>query len=121
MSEKDSSENLKEETSYKDENEQEAEELGSNESDEEREQELEPVPMTRKRPEPKPPSQPVATEKPTAEVLKVCSCAHSEQQVSWLYAQKNLDCKPHVEDSHCCLPEKKKLHKSYVSCVLSSP
>lgn len=86
MSEKDSSENLKGETSHEDENEQEAEELGSSESDEEKEQELEPVPMTRKRPEPKPPSQPVATEKPAADTLKVCSCAHSEQQISCFMA-----------------------------------
>ncbi|NXS92053.1 F1142 protein, partial [Jacana jacana] len=71
MSEKDSGESLKEETSYEDENEQKAEDLGCAESSEEREQELEPVPMTRKRPEPKPPSQPAATEKPAAETLKV--------------------------------------------------
>lgn len=75
MSERDSGENLKEETSYED--EQKAEELGCTESSEEREQELEPVPMTRKRPEPKPPSQPAATEKTAAETLKVCSCACS--------------------------------------------
>ncbi|NXI56150.1 F1142 protein, partial [Chloroceryle aenea] len=75
MSGKDSSENLNEECSYKDKNVQKAEEFGCNESTEEREQELEPVPMTRKRPEPKPPSQPAATEKPTAETLKVDSPA----------------------------------------------
>lgn len=78
MSEKDSSESLKEEASYEEENEQKAEELGCAESNEEREQELEPVPMTRKRPEPKPPSQPAATGKPAAETLKVCSYAGSE-------------------------------------------
>lgn len=78
MSEKDSGENLTEETSYKGENKQEAEEFGCTKNNEEREQELEPVPMTRKRPEPKPPSQPAATEKPAAEILKVCSCATSE-------------------------------------------
>lgn len=78
MSERDSGENLKEDTFYKDENEQKAEELSCAESSEEREQELEPVPMTRKRPEPKSPSQPAATEKPAAETPKVCSCACSE-------------------------------------------
>uniref|UniRef100_A0A8D0EZ33 Family with sequence similarity 114 member A2 n=1 Tax=Strix occidentalis caurina TaxID=311401 RepID=A0A8D0EZ33_STROC len=67
MSEKDSCENLKEETSDEGENEQKAEELGCAESDEEREQELNPVPMTRKRPEPKSPSQPAATEKPVSD------------------------------------------------------
>ncbi|XP_051649449.1 protein FAM114A2 isoform X2 [Manacus candei] len=71
MSEKGSAENLKEETSHEEENEQKAEELGCSESNEEREKELEPVPVTRKRPEPKPPSQPDATEKPTAETTKV--------------------------------------------------
>uniref|UniRef100_A0A8C3PRT7 Family with sequence similarity 114 member A2 n=1 Tax=Calidris pygmaea TaxID=425635 RepID=A0A8C3PRT7_9CHAR len=71
MSEKDSGESLKEETSHEDENEQKAEDLGCAERNEEREQELEPVPMTRKRPEPKSPSQPAATEKPAAETLKV--------------------------------------------------
>ncbi|KAM6055906.1 protein FAM114A2 isoform 3-T5 [Chlamydotis macqueenii] len=84
MSEKESSENLKEETSYKDENEQKTEELGCSESNEEREQELEPVPMTRKRPEPKPPSQPSATEKPTAETLKV-SDSPAAVQTGWGY------------------------------------
>ncbi|NXH29277.1 F1142 protein, partial [Myiagra hebetior] len=69
MSEEDSGENLKEETSYKDENEQKTEELGCSESSERREQET--VPVTRKRPEPKPPSQPAATEKPAAETIKV--------------------------------------------------
>ncbi|KFV48929.1 Protein FAM114A2 [Gavia stellata] len=83
MSERDSGENLKEETSYKDENEQKAEELGCTESNEEREQQLEPVPMTRKRPEPKPPSQPAATEKPTAETLTVYSPA--AVQTGWGY------------------------------------
>jgi len=73
MSEKDSGENLKEETSCEDENEQKAEGLGCAEGDEGREPELEPVAMTRKRPEPKLPSQPAATEKPAAETLKVCS------------------------------------------------
>ncbi|NXD76337.1 F1142 protein, partial [Halcyon senegalensis] len=81
MSEKDSSENLKEECSYKDKNEQKAEELGCNESTEEGEQE--PVPMTRKRPEPKPPSQPAATEKPAAETVKVDSPA--AVQTGWGY------------------------------------
>ncbi|KFP76759.1 PREDICTED: protein FAM114A2 [Acanthisitta chloris] len=74
MSEKDSGENLKEETSYEDENEQKAEELGCSESSEEKEQasrDHETLPVTRKRPEPKPPSQPTATEKPTAEANKV--------------------------------------------------
>ncbi|NXL03410.1 F1142 protein, partial [Mesembrinibis cayennensis] len=84
MSEKDSSENLKEETSYKDANEQKAEELGCTESNEDREQELEPVPMTRKRPEPKPPSQPAATEKPSAETLKV-SDSPAAVQTGWGY------------------------------------
>ncbi|NXY41715.1 F1142 protein, partial [Ceuthmochares aereus] len=83
MSEKDSSENLKEETCYGDENEQKAEELGCTESNEEREQEPEPVPMTRKRPEPKPLSQPAATEKPAAETLKVNSPA--AVQTGWGY------------------------------------
>lgn len=78
MSEKDSGEDLKEETSNEDGNEQKAEDLGSTESNQEKEQEIEPVPMTRKRPEPKPPSQPAATEKPAAETLKVCSYASSE-------------------------------------------
>ncbi|NWS94965.1 F1142 protein, partial [Mionectes macconnelli] len=71
MSEEGSGENLEEETSHKEENEQKAEELSSSESNEEREKELETVPVTRKRPEPKPPSQPDATEKPTAETTKV--------------------------------------------------
>ncbi|NXY83734.1 F1142 protein, partial [Alcedo cyanopectus] len=83
MSEKDRSENLKEECSCKDKNEQNAEELGYSESTEEREQELEPVPMTRKRPEPKPLSQPVATEKPPAETVKVDSPA--AVQTGWGY------------------------------------
>ncbi|NXA09895.1 F1142 protein, partial [Sapayoa aenigma] len=69
MSEKDGGENLKEETSYKEENERKTEELGCSESNEEKE--LDTVPVTRKRPEPKPPSQPAATEKPTAETIKV--------------------------------------------------
>ncbi|NWI58727.1 F1142 protein, partial [Calyptomena viridis] len=69
MSEKDSGENLKEETSYEEENVQKAEELGCSESNEEKE--LETVPVTRKRPEPKPPSQPAATEKPTPATIKV--------------------------------------------------
>ncbi|NWW22163.1 F1142 protein, partial [Falcunculus frontatus] len=69
MSEEDSGENLKEETSYEDENEQKTEELRCSESNEGREQET--VPVTRKRPEPKPPSQPAATEKPAAETIKV--------------------------------------------------
>ncbi|XP_069725513.1 protein FAM114A2 isoform X2 [Phaenicophaeus curvirostris] len=84
MSEKGSSENLKEETSYGDENEQKAEELGCTESNEEREQEPEPVPMTRKRPEPKPPSQPAAPEKPAAETLKV-SDSSAAFQTGWGY------------------------------------
>ncbi|KFV95662.1 Protein FAM114A2 [Eurypyga helias] len=83
MSEKDSGENLKEETSYKDVNEPKTEELGCPESNEEGERELEPVPMTRKRPEPKPPSQPAATEKPAAETLKVYSPA--AVQTGWGY------------------------------------
>lgn len=74
MSEKDSGENLEEEASY--ENEQKSEELGHAESSKEKEQE--PVPMTRKRPEPKPPCQSAATEKSTADTLKVCFCARSE-------------------------------------------
>uniref|UniRef100_A0A8C0B0E6 Family with sequence similarity 114 member A2 n=1 Tax=Buteo japonicus TaxID=224669 RepID=A0A8C0B0E6_9AVES len=82
MSERDSGENLKEETSYED--EQKAEELGCTESSEEREQELEPVPMTRKRPEPKPPSQPAATEKTAAETLKV-SNSPAGVQTGWGY------------------------------------
>ncbi|XP_010577273.1 PREDICTED: protein FAM114A2 isoform X2 [Haliaeetus leucocephalus] len=82
MSERDSGENLKEETSYED--EQKAEELGCTESSEEREQELEPVPMTRKRPEPKPPSQLAATEKTTAETLKV-SNSPAGVQTGWGY------------------------------------
>ncbi|NXP27533.1 F1142 protein, partial [Scytalopus superciliaris] len=69
MSEKESSENLKEETSFEEEDEQKAEELGCSEGSEEKE--LETVPVTRKRPEPKPPSQPAATEKPPAETSKV--------------------------------------------------
>ncbi|XP_071615433.1 protein FAM114A2 [Heliangelus exortis] len=86
MSETDSSENLKEETSYKDENEQKAEELGCAESNEEQEQDQEPkpVPMTRKRPEPKSPSQPPATEKPAAETLKVSDSA-AAVQTGWGY------------------------------------
>ncbi|XP_063204786.1 protein FAM114A2 [Chroicocephalus ridibundus] len=84
MSEKDSSESLKEEASYEEENEQKAEELGCAESNEEREQELEPVPMTRKRPEPKPPSQPAATGKPAAETLKV-SDSPTAVQTGWGY------------------------------------
>ncbi|XP_051487039.1 protein FAM114A2 isoform X2 [Apus apus] len=84
MSEKDSSENLKEETSYEDERSQKAEELGCAESSEEREQDPEPVPMTRKRPEPKPPSQPAATEKPAAETLKV-SDSPAAAQTGWGY------------------------------------
>ncbi|XP_074771813.1 protein FAM114A2 isoform X1 [Athene noctua] len=84
MSEKDSCENLKEETSDEGENEQKAEEFGSAESDEEREQELKPVPMTRKRPEPKSPSQPAATEKPAAETLKV-SDSPAAVQTGWGY------------------------------------
>ncbi|KFZ60635.1 Protein FAM114A2 [Podiceps cristatus] len=83
MSEKDSDENLKEETCYNNKNEQNAEELGCTEINEEREQKLEPVPMTRKRPEPKPPSQPPATEKPAAETLKVYSPA--AVQTGWGY------------------------------------
>ncbi|XP_055667931.1 protein FAM114A2 isoform X1 [Falco peregrinus] len=82
MSEKDSGENLKEETSYKDENEQKAEELGCTDSTEE--QELEPVPMTRKRPELKPPSQPAATEEPAAESLMV-SDSPAAVQTGWGY------------------------------------
>ncbi|NXJ13288.1 F1142 protein, partial [Odontophorus gujanensis] len=66
MSEEDSGENRKEETSYEDENEQKVEKLGSTESGEE----TEPVPMTRKRPEPKAISQPASTEKPTTETPK---------------------------------------------------
>ncbi|XP_041337782.1 protein FAM114A2 [Pyrgilauda ruficollis] len=69
MSEEGSGENLKDETSYKAENEQKTEELGCSESSEGREQET--VPVTRKRPEPKPPSQPAATEKPAGETVKV--------------------------------------------------
>ncbi|NXP79697.1 F1142 protein, partial [Ramphastos sulfuratus] len=83
MSEKDSSESLKEETSCKGENEEKAEELSCDKSDEVREQESEPVPMTRKRPEPKPPCQPPATEKPPAETLKVYSPA--VVQTGWGY------------------------------------
>ncbi|KAM9288614.1 protein FAM114A2 isoform 3-T3 [Morus bassanus] len=82
MSEKDSGENLKEDTSCKD--EQKAEELGCTESNEEREQEPEPVPMTRKRPEPKPPSQAAATEKPAAETVKV-SGSPAAVQTGWGY------------------------------------
>ncbi|NWI69198.1 F1142 protein, partial [Todus mexicanus] len=81
MSEKDSSENPKEESSYED--EQKAEELGCDESAEEREPEPEPVPMTRRRPEPKPPSQPAPAEKPAAETLKVYSSA--AVQTGWGY------------------------------------
>lgn len=77
MSEEDSGENLKDETSYEAENEQKTEELGSSESNEGREQET--VPVTRKRPEPKPPIQAAATEKPAGETVKVCSCACSER------------------------------------------
>uniref|UniRef100_A0A8C4J8W5 Family with sequence similarity 114 member A2 n=1 Tax=Dromaius novaehollandiae TaxID=8790 RepID=A0A8C4J8W5_DRONO len=84
MSEKDSSENLKEEASHEDENEQKPEELGSTESSEQGEQEHEPVPMTRKRPEPKPPSQPAATEKAPAETLKV-SDSLAASQTGWGY------------------------------------
>ncbi|NXA91129.1 F1142 protein, partial [Melanocharis versteri] len=69
MSEEDSGENLKEETSYEAENEEKTEELACSESSEGKEQEA--VPVTRKRPEPKPPSQPAATEKPAAETIKV--------------------------------------------------
>ncbi|NXD02412.1 F1142 protein, partial [Certhia familiaris] len=69
MSEEDSGENLKDETSYEAENEQKTEELGCSESNEGREQET--VPVTRKRPEAKPPSQPAATEKPAGETSKV--------------------------------------------------
>ncbi|NXH16826.1 F1142 protein, partial [Bucco capensis] len=83
MSEKDSSENLEEETSYKHNNEQKAEELSCSESDGEREQELERVPMTRKRPESKPPCEPVATEKPATETIKVYSSA--AVQTGWGY------------------------------------
>ncbi|KFQ27428.1 Protein FAM114A2 [Mesitornis unicolor] len=83
MSEKEGGENLKEETSYKDENKQKAEELGCSDSSEEREQELESVPVTRKRPEPKPPSQPAAPEKPAAETLQVYSPA--AVQTGWGY------------------------------------
>ncbi|NXW61341.1 F1142 protein, partial [Eurystomus gularis] len=81
MSEKDSCDILKEETSYED--EQKAKELGCDESDEERGQELQPVPMTRKRPEPKPLSQPAATEKPAAETIKVYSSG--AVQTGWGY------------------------------------
>ncbi|NWU93048.1 F1142 protein, partial [Upupa epops] len=83
MSERDS-ENLKE-TSYEDENEQKAEELGCSENSEEKKQQHEPkpVPMTRKRPEPKPPSQPAVTEKLAAETLKVYSPATI--QTGWGY------------------------------------
>ncbi|XP_068815289.1 protein FAM114A2 isoform X2 [Struthio camelus] len=84
MSEKDSSENLKEEASHGDENEQKPEELGSTESSEQGEQEREPVPMTRKRPEPKPPSQPAATAKAPAETLKV-SDSPAAAQTGWGY------------------------------------
>ncbi|XP_025922407.1 protein FAM114A2 isoform X2 [Apteryx rowi] len=84
MSEKDSSENLKEEASHEDENEQKPEELGSTESSERGEQERGPVPMTRKRPEPKPPSQPAATEKAAAETLKV-SDSPAAAQTGWGY------------------------------------
>ncbi|XP_033373670.1 protein FAM114A2 isoform X1 [Parus major] len=69
MSEEDSGENLKDETSYEDANDQKTEESGCSESNEGREQET--VPVTRKRPEPKPPSQPAATEKPAGETIKV--------------------------------------------------
>ncbi|NWW76120.1 F1142 protein, partial [Climacteris rufus] len=78
MSEKDSSENLKEETSYEDEKEEKTEERGCSESNEGREQET--VPVTRKRPEPKPPSQPAAPEKPAAETTKV-----SDPPAGWGY------------------------------------
>ncbi|KAM6116278.1 protein FAM114A2 isoform 2-T2 [Pterocles gutturalis] len=84
MSEKDSGENLKEETSCKDENKQKVEELGYADSNEEREQELEPVPMTRKRPEPKPPSQPAATEGPAVETPEV-SDSPAAVQTGWGY------------------------------------
>ncbi|XP_061199947.1 protein FAM114A2 [Neopsephotus bourkii] len=84
MSEKDSAEDLKEETSNEDGNEQKAEDLGSTESNQEKEQEIEPVPMTRKRPEPKPPSQPAATEKPAAETLKA-SDSSAAVQTGWGY------------------------------------
>ncbi|NXK49367.1 F1142 protein, partial [Chauna torquata] len=81
MSEKDNGENLKEETSFEDENERKLEGVGCTESSEEREQE--PVPLTRKRPEPKPPSQSAATEKPTTETLKVSES--SAAQTGWGY------------------------------------
>ncbi|XP_062443423.1 protein FAM114A2 [Rhea pennata] len=84
MSEKDSSENLKEEASHEDENGQKPEKLGSMESSEQGEQEREPVPMTRKRPEPKPPSQPAAIEKVSAETLKV-SDSPAAAQTGWGY------------------------------------
>lgn len=77
MSEEDSGENLKDETSYKAENEQKTEELGCSESSEGRQQET--VPVTRKRPEPKPPSQPAVTEKPAGETIKVSSCTCLER------------------------------------------
>ncbi|NXD09335.1 F1142 protein, partial [Nothocercus nigrocapillus] len=83
MSEKGSSDNLKEEASHEGENEQNPEELGATESSEQGEQEHEPVPMTRKRPEPKPPTQPDATEKVPAETLKVHSPA--AVQTGWGY------------------------------------
>ncbi|OXB76154.1 UNVERIFIED_CONTAM: hypothetical protein H355_016732 [Colinus virginianus] len=79
MSEEDSGENLKEETSRKDENEQKVEKLGSTESSEE----TEPVPMTRKRPEPKAISHPASTEKPTAETSKDSEAPAS--QSGWGY------------------------------------
>ncbi|KAM8994177.1 protein FAM114A2 isoform 3-T3 [Ara ararauna] len=84
MSEKDSGEDPKEETSNGDGNEQKAEDRGSTESNQEKEQEIEPVPMTRKRPEPKPPSQPAATEKPAAETLKA-SDSSAAVQTGWGY------------------------------------
>lgn len=43
--------------------------------------------------------------------------------VSWFWAQKNFDHKPHCffENSHCCLSEKKKLHKSCTSQTACVP
>uniref|UniRef100_A0A8C3LTP3 Family with sequence similarity 114 member A2 n=1 Tax=Chrysolophus pictus TaxID=9089 RepID=A0A8C3LTP3_CHRPC len=79
MSEEDIGENLKEETSYEDENEQKVEEPGSTESNEEKE----PVSVTRKRPDPKAPSQSAGIKKPTAESSKVSEPPAS--QSGWGY------------------------------------
>lgn len=104
MSEEDSGENMKDETSYKAENEQKTEERGCSESSEGRQQET--VPVTRKRPEPKPPSQPAATEKPADETIKVSSCACSERWDFTFHGfehRRTLSITPLLsENSHCC-------------------